>query len=102
MNNRKLSKEAIAEIKSLLSEALAEGAIKNELKSVKIRNGMTKKEVEEAVQTIGRAYNAVIRGTIVKLLDEIQDTMSTCHLLMDKINEELGIELVDEDDEDDD
>ena len=103
MNRKKVNEEIAERIGDIIASTLAKKVVKEQLGHIKIREGMTKREVKDVIQEIGEAYSAVFTSTIKAINKGMQGPINSGYVLMDEINKELGIEvdIYDEDDEDD-
>lgn len=103
MNRKKVNEEIADSIGDIIATTLAKKVAKEQLGHIKIREGMTKREVKDVIQEIGEAYSAVFASTIKAINKEMQGPVNSGYVLMDEINKELGIEvdIYDEDKEDD-
>lgn len=102
MNRKKVNEEIADSIGDIIATALAKKVVKEQLGHIKIREGMTKREIKDVIQEIGEAYSAVFTSTIKAINKGMQGPINSGYVLMDEINKELGIEvdIYEEDDED--
>ena len=102
MNRKKVNEEIADSISDIIATTLAKKVVKEQLGHIKIREGMTKREIKDVIQEIGEAYSAVFTSTIKVINKGMQGPINSGYVLMDEINKELGIEvdIYEEDDED--
>ena len=103
MNRKKVNEEIAERIGDIIANTLTKKVVKEQLGHIKIKEGMTKREVKDVIQEIGEAYSAVFTSTIKAINKGMQGPINSGYMLMDEINKELGIEvdIYDEDEEDD-